>query len=76
MHTYLIYNYKKSGDRVNTVVKVLYYKSEGRWFDPSWCHWNFSLTYSFRSHYGPEVDSVSNGNEYQECFLGVTAAGA
>ena len=19
-------------------------KSEGRWFDPSWCHWNFSLT--------------------------------
>ena len=27
----------------STVVKVLYYKSEGRWFDPSWCHWNFSL---------------------------------
>jgi len=27
-----------------TVVKVLCYKSEGRWFDPSWCHWNFSLT--------------------------------
>jgi len=24
-------------------VKVLCYKSEGRWFDPSWCHWNFSL---------------------------------
>jgi len=24
--------------------KVLCYKSEGRWFDPSWCHWNFSLT--------------------------------
>ena len=23
---------------------VLCYKSEGRWFDPSWCHWNFSLT--------------------------------
>ena len=20
------------------------YKSEGRWFDPSWCHWNFLLT--------------------------------
>jgi len=30
--------------RVGTVVKVLYYKSEGRWFDPSWCHWNISLT--------------------------------
>ena len=32
------------GDRGGTVVKVLRYKSEGRWFDPSWCHWNFSLT--------------------------------
>ena len=31
------------GDRGGTVVKVLRYKSEGRWFDPSWCHWNFSL---------------------------------
>jgi hypothetical protein len=27
-----------------TVVKVLCYKSEGRWFDSRWCHWNFSLT--------------------------------
>ena len=34
------------GDRGGTVVKVLCYKSEGRWFDPSWCHWNFSLTYN------------------------------
>ena len=31
------------GDRGGTVVKVLCYKSEGRWFDPNWCHWNFSL---------------------------------
>jgi len=23
-----------------TVVKVLCCKSESRWFDPSWCHWN------------------------------------
>jgi len=22
------------------------YKSEGCWFDPRWCHWNFSLTYN------------------------------
>ena len=29
------------GDRGNTVVKVLYYKSEGHWFDPSWCQWIF-----------------------------------
>jgi hypothetical protein len=27
-----------------TVVKVLCYKSEGRWFDFRWCHWNFSMT--------------------------------
>jgi len=32
------------GDRGSSVVQVLCYKSEGRWFDSSWCHWNFSLT--------------------------------
>ena len=26
------------GDCSSTVVKVLCYKSEGRWFDSSWCH--------------------------------------
>jgi len=31
---------------------------------------------TFRSHYGPGVDSASNTNEYQEYFLGVKAAGA
>jgi len=30
---------------------------------------------SFRSHYGPGVDSASNRNEYQQYFLGVKAAG-
>jgi len=29
------------GDRGSTVVKVLCYKSEGRWFGPSWCQWIF-----------------------------------
>ena len=29
------------GDRGGIVVKVLCYKSEGRWFDPSWCQWIF-----------------------------------
>ena len=33
-----------TGDRGSTVVKVLCYKTGGCWFDPSWCHWNFSLT--------------------------------
>ena len=31
-------------DRGGTVVKVLCYKSEGRWFDSRWCHWNILLT--------------------------------
>jgi hypothetical protein len=31
---------------------------------------------SFRSHYGPGVESTSNRNEHQEYFLGVKAAGA
>ena len=61
-------------DRGSTVVKELYYKSEGRCFDPSWCQW-IDIK-SFRSHYDPGVDSASNRNEYQEYFLGVNAAGA
>jgi len=31
-------------DGGSTVVKVLCYKPEGRWFDSRWCHWNISLT--------------------------------
>jgi len=62
-------NIKSLGDRGSTVVKVLCYKSEGRWFDPRWCQ-------SFRSHFGPGVDSASNRNECQEYFLGVKMAGA
>jgi hypothetical protein len=30
--------YRRCGDRSSTVVKVLRYKSEGRCFDPKWCH--------------------------------------
>jgi len=29
------------GDRGSTVAKVLCYKSEGRWLDPSWYQWIF-----------------------------------
>ena len=39
-----IYYYQDYGDRGGTVVKVLCYKLEGRWFHSSWCHWNVSLT--------------------------------
>jgi len=40
-------------------------------------HYKYIYIYiikSFRSHYGPGVDSASNRNEYQEYFLGVKAA--
>ena len=55
----------------STAVKVLCYKSEGRWVDFRWYHWNFSLAQTFRMHYGSGVDLASNRNEYQEYFLGV-----
>ena len=32
-------------------------------------HWNFSMTSSFRPHYGPRVDSASNRYEYQGYLL-------
>ena len=69
--------YPASRDRGSTVVNVLCYKSEGRWFDPSWFQWIFFIDIkSFRSHYGPGVDSASDRNEYQEYFLEVKAASA
>ena len=54
------------GHAVAQLVEALCYKPEGRGFD--W-NWNFSLTQSFRPHYGPGVDSASNRNEYREYFL-------
>ena len=43
VYIYIIYVYIciYYGDRGSTVVKVLCYKSEGCWFDPSWCQWIF-----------------------------------
>jgi hypothetical protein len=64
------------GARSGVVIKALRYKPAGRGFNSRWCHWHFSVTLSCRPHYGPEVDSTSNINEYQVCFLGVKAAGA
>jgi hypothetical protein len=63
------------GHAVAQLVEALRYKPEGRGFDSRWCHWNFSLTKSFRPHYGPGVDSAFKRNEYQEYLLGVMAAG-
>ena len=71
-----IYTFYFWGSAVAQFVEALRYKSEGRGFDSRWYPWNFSLTYSFRPHCGPGVDSASKRNEYQEYFLGVKAAGA
>jgi hypothetical protein len=57
------------GRSVAQLVEALRYKPEGRGFDSSWCRWDFSLTYSFRPHYGSGVESASNIQEYQEDFL-------
>ena len=54
---------------VARLVEATRYKPEGRGFDSRWRQCNFSLTYSFRPHCGPGVDSTSNRNEYQEYFL-------
>ena len=62
------------GDRGGTVVKALCYKSLVR---SQLVSLEFFIDIkSFRSHYGPGIDSASNRNEYQEHFLGVKAAGA
>jgi hypothetical protein len=58
------------GYAVAQLVEALRYKSEGHGFDSWWCHWNFSLTYSFRPQFGPGVDQPLTENEYQEYFLG------
>jgi hypothetical protein len=58
------------GHAVAQLVEALRYKPEGRGFNFRWCHWIFSLIYSFQPHYGPGVDSASNRNEYQQHFLG------
>jgi hypothetical protein len=63
------------GHTIAQFVEVLQYEPEGRGFVSRWCHRNFSLTQSFRPHYGPGVDSASNRNEYQKYFLGVGGGG-
>ena len=69
MTMYIYLYYFTLGDRGGTVVKVLVrFQMVSLEF--------FIDIKSFRSHYGPGVDSASNRNEYQEYFLGVKAAGA
>jgi len=55
---------------VAQLVEALSYKPEGGGSDSRWCHWNYSLTLSFRPHKALGVDSALNRNEYQEYVLG------
>jgi hypothetical protein len=41
-----------SAHAVAQLVVALRYKPEGRGIDSRWCHLKFSLTLSFRPHYG------------------------
>ena len=67
----IFYVSPSSHDRGSTVVKVLCYKSEGRWFESQLVSLKFFIDKkSIRSHYGPGVDSASNRNEYREHILG------
>ena len=62
------------GAHCGVVVKAVRYKPACRGFKSRWCHRNFSVTQSFRSHYGLGVNSASNRNEYQVYFMGVKVA--
>jgi len=46
-------------DRGSTVVKALCYKSEGRWFDPSWCEMR---TLKVQQKFEPELDCLVSFN--------------
>jgi len=56
--------------RIATTGRIKNKYSLRRVFDSRWRHWKFSLTESFRSHYGRGIDSTSNRNEYQGYFVG------
>ena len=47
---------------------IVFIQPEVRGFSYQWCNWNFSLTQSSRSHYGPKIESASKRNESQQYF--------
>jgi hypothetical protein len=52
------------GHLVMKLVEALCYKLVGCGCDSQWRHWNFSFIWSLWWHYGAEVNSASNRNEY------------
>jgi len=50
---------------------ALGYKQANRGFDFGFRHWKFSLTKTFRQHFGPGFEYASNRNKCQEYFLGL-----
>jgi len=69
--------HRKAGDRGSTVVRCCATnRKKVAGSIPAGVSGSFIDIKSFRSHYGPGVDSASNRNEYQEHFLGAKAAGA
>jgi hypothetical protein len=61
---------------VAQLVEAPRYKPEGRGFDSRLCHWNSSLTQSFRPHYGPGVDSASNRDGFGGLVVSMLASGS
>jgi hypothetical protein len=53
------------GHAVVQFVEALRYKPEGRMCDSLWCHWNFSLTYTFQPHEGTGIDLACKRNNHQ-----------
>ena len=51
------------GYAVAQLVEALCYMPKSCGFGSQWCDWDFSLTFSFRPHYGPGEDSISNSNK-------------
>jgi len=62
------------GDRGSKAVKVCATNRKVAGSIPASVSGIFIDIISFRSHYGPGVDTASNRNEYQDHFLGVKAA--
>ena len=58
------------GHVVAQLAEALHYKPKGRGFESRWCHWNFSLTYSFRPRYGSGLTQPPTEMSTRNIFWG------